>query len=45
MSKDRQRGNKEAKKPKKGHSPAKPGSPADVMPAVAPMASDRRKSR
>jgi len=40
-----QRGNKEAKKPKKVQSPAKPLSPAAVMPTVTTVVPDRLKKK
>ena len=40
-----QRGNKEAKKPKKAPSESKPLAPADALQAVASMAPNRMKKK
>ena len=45
MSKGQQRGNKEAKKPKRAQSPTKPVSPAAATPTVTTVVPDRLKKK
>ncbi len=45
MAKSQQRTSKEAKKPKKDSSPAKPLSPGAVMPTVTTVVPDRSKKK
>ncbi|NKI97573.1 hypothetical protein [Rhizobacter sp. SG703] len=46
MSKERKHGNKEVKKPKQAQAPvAKPGTPAQAIPAIAPATPDRQRKR
>jgi hypothetical protein len=40
-----QRGNKEAKKPKKAQAPPKPLAPAGTIPDVAPLAHERLRKK
>jgi hypothetical protein len=45
MAKGQQKSNKEAKKPKKDSSPAKPVSPGAVMPSITTVVADRSKKK
>jgi hypothetical protein len=45
MPKGQQRSNKEAKKPKKDSSPAKPLSPNAVMPTITTVVPERSKKK
>ena len=45
MAKGQQRSNKEAKKPKKDSSPAKPVSPGVVMPTITTVVPERGQKK